>query len=454
MVVVFQEAIPGGTKGSYVDIERLDTGWHAKTSEGYVPVASVTLGLGELGLDHYKTILMDDCHSATVIRFADLHRHSDNSLLDGMTKVLEMVARTEYAGALTDHGNMYGFCEYYKAMKDAGKKPIIGVEVYTYDLDESGTNRHLLLLAKNKEGYHNLLELVSESFDHFYRHPHVTWEMLEKRHEGIIASAACLGGVIQKYVTKGQFDKAEEALLRYVNIFGKEDFYLEIQRHHLMEEPMIEDFFMDMAEKHGLKIIATTDSHYPTTEDAYPHEIMLCMQRQATITGEHWKFEGDGYHLHSSEEMEMLFHDHPEWLDNTLELADRCNVEIELGHVNLPKYDIPAPFTTSDAYFEHLCEEGFKRRFQGTEHLTEQTYKDRFDYEMDMIKKMGFSGYFLIVQDYIGWAREHDIYVGPGRGSAAGSLLAYCLGITDLDPIKYNLLFERFLNPERVTMPD
>lgn len=459
MTIWLEKYLEGSKPGQIVDLKRLPgsrsngkDAWCADTADQRIMVQPRP-ELSKLGRDEYKAILTDD-FKAEVILYAPLHQHSDNSLLDGMTKVSQMVNAAEYAAALTDHGNMYGFCEFYKSMREKGKKPIIGVEAYTCDMEGELANRHLILLAKNQTGYHNLLKLVSESYDHFYKHPHMTWEMLEERHEGIIACAACAGGVIQQLVLKGEVEKAKKAIERYIGIFGKENFYLEVQRHGLPEEGMVEAAFRDFAEEFGLKIIATTDAHYPTKEDAYPHEVMLCMQRSASIAQPHWKFEGEGYYLHSSDDMEQRFHDHPEWLDNTLDLADKCNLEIELGHVNLPQYDIPAPFTTSDEYFEHLCHEGFEKRFTGTPHLTEGKYKERFTYEMDMIKNMGFSGYFLIVWDYINWARNHDVYVGPGRGSAAGSLLAYCLGITDLDPIKYDLLFERFLNPERVSMPD
>lgn len=454
MVLKFEFPIPDKKEKDVVDLERQGNEWIVKTKGKDIRVAYDAKAFSRLHRDHYKAILLPDEASAEVILFADLHCHTDNSLLDGMTRVPQLVSKIEYAGAITDHGNMYGYCEFYKGMKEAGKKPIIGVEVYTYSLDETKTGRHLILLAKNNTGYHNLLKLVSESHDHFYRHPHVTWDMLEKRHEGIIACAACIGGVIQRYVTESKFKEAEDAIQRYISIFGKEDFYLEVQRHGIPQEGMVEAFFQDMAEKYRLKIIATTDAHYPTAKDAYPHEILLCIQQGKTINEQHWTFEGSGYYLHSSAEMEELFHDHPEWLDNTLDLADKCEVEIELGHVNLPKYEVPTPFESSDAYFEHLCWEGFQARFANTPHLTDETYLKRFDYELNMIKQMKFSGYFLIVWDYINWSRNHDIYVGPGRGSAAGSLLAYCVGITDIDPLKYGLLFERFLNPERVSMPD
>lgn len=439
--------------GSLLDLVRTESGWVVRTADGDIPVEGATRPLDQLGLDHYKVRVGKD-GGLHVVRYAYLHCHSDNSLLDGLTRVPHLVEHAEYAAALTDHGNMYGYCEFWKSMTAAGKHPIIGVEAYTDDLDGKLANRHLILLAENETGYHNLLKLVSDSYDHFHRHPHITMEMLRERHEGIIATTACVGGLAQRYATEGRFDLAEEAIKRYISIFGKENFYLEVQRHKLPQEGIVESFFMDMAAQYGLKIIATTDAHYPTASDAYAHEILLCMQRSATITGKHWRFEGEGYYLLTSEEMEALFADHPEWLDNTLELAERCNVKLELGHVTLPDYDIPAPFADANSYFEHLCRKGFQDRFAGTDKLTNKEYTERWNYEMAMIKKMGFAGYFLVVWDCINWARSHNIYVGPGRGSAAGSLLAYCCGITDIDPLEYGLLFERFLNPERVSMPD
>lgn len=452
MELVLKAPLENKEPGCLFDLVRTASGWDIKLEEKTIESGCYE-ELSKLGRDHYKAMLKDD-HTLEVNLFSDIHRHSDNSKLDGMTKIPEMVAATEYSGALTDHGNMYGVLEYYTNMKDAGKKPILGFEAYTTDLKGEMVGCHLVLLAKNDTGVKNLFKLTSESFDHFYNHPHVTFDMLEKYHEGVIATAACIGGMIQRYLLAEDDYLAEEAIKKYIKIFGKDDFYLEVQRHGLSQELIVEGFFIEMAEKYGLKIIATTDSHYPTKEDAYAHEVMLCMQRKATMNEPHWKFEGEGYYLHTSKDMEERFGDHPEWLDNTLDLADRCNVKLTLGEVNLPKYKIPAAYATPMDYFRALCDKGFKQRFHGTEHLKEAKYLERFQYEMDMIQKMGFESYFLIVWDYINWARKHDIYVGPGRGSAAGSLLAYCIGITDLDPIKYDLLFERFLNPERVSWPD
>lgn len=437
--------------GTHLHICRDGANWTLQGVDG--AIEQVVFNDRGLGLDKYRVIVQEDGRSAMVIRFADLHRHSDYSLMDGMTTVPEMVKHTEYAGALTDHGNMYGFLEHYKAMKKAGKKPILGFEAYQESLTGELDGAHLILLAKNFRGYQNLLKLTSEAFDHFYRKPHVTWAMLEKYHEGVIATSACLGGIIPHALEDGQDDTAEYALKQLLKIFG-EDFYLEIQRHGIRGESLVNQKLIALGAKHGIPVIATTDAHYPTKEDKAAHEIELCAQTKKTMSEPHFTFEGSGYHLHTSEEMEELFADIPVALDNTLKLADKCNVELKLGDVNLPNYEIPAQFATPMDYFRHLCEEGFQTRFAGKPQLTDPVYQDRFNYEMAMIEQMGFASYFIIVWDFINFARKNNIYVGPGRGSAAGSLLAYCIGITDMDPIRFNLLFERFLNPERVSWPD
>ena len=400
----------------------------------------------------YK-VLMRDKSEGMVIRYADLHRHSDGSLLDGMTKPQEMADLTEYCGAITDHGAMYNFLEFYKAMTKSGKKPILGFEAYAEDLDGEFTQNHLVLLAKNEIGYRNLLKLTSDASNHFYYKPHVTFEMLEQHHEGVIALSGCMGGLIPSYLKNDKTDKAYEAARKYLGIFG-DDFYVEFQRHHIQEEELIMGGMLKLARDLGIKVVATTDSHYPNKEDAKTHEILLCMQTKATLDSQHFSFQGDGYHIHSSEEMELLFSDHPEFLDETLNLADKVNLTLKLGEQNLPVYEIPREFKDDKDYLWHLATAGFKERFSGSEAENSSEYTERLSYEFGTICKMGFASYFLIVWDYINWARKHDIYVGPGRGSAAGSLLAYCLGITDLDPVRYGLLFERFLNPARISMPD
>ena len=442
-------------ENEYGSMVRFGNRWKVLDSDGVLIMElNPSEEFNKLGRDEYRLLGLAD-GTCRVIRFADLHRHSDNSLQDGMTKVKDMVSRTEYAGALTDHGNMYGFLEYYKGMKDAGKKPILGFEGYMEGLDGSLTRRHVILLAKNDIGYKHLLKLTSESFDHFKMKPHVTWAMLEKYHEGIICLSACLAGLIPTAIKDGNMELAEETIQRYISIFGKDDFYIELQRHHIQEEDMVRPKLVYLAEKYRLKTVATTDSHYPNPEDREAHDVLLCLQTEKTINDEkRMRYQGDGYFLHNSEQMEELFSDFPEALDNTLEIAEKCNVTVKLGDVNLPNYEIPAPFTSSDEYMLHIAKEGYQSRFGGTPLENNQEYRDRFDYEAKMIKQMGFSGYFIIVWDFINWAKNNNIYVGPGRGSAAGSMVAYCMGITDLDPIKYNLLFERFLNPERVSYPD
>lgn len=408
----------------------------------------------DLGRRQYK-VLVTAPGEGRVIRFADLHRHSDCSLLDGMTQIPEMVQLTEYAGALTDHGVMYGFLEYYNAMNKAGKHPIIGFEAYMESLDGQLQGRHLVLLAKNEQGVKNLFKLTSGGYDNFKRKPHVTWTMLEKYHEGVICLSACLAGVIPNALLHGNEDGARYAIKKFISIYGKEDFYIEIQRHYIQDEDRVRPQLVQLAKEYGLKVVATTDSHYPKKEDSKAHELLLCLQTEKTIDDPtHWTFPGTGYHIHNSEEMEQLFSDYPEALDNTLEVAEKCNVQLKLNDVNLPKYDIPKCFSSPSEYMVYLAKKGYEERYGGTEHEKDPVYLDRFDYEIKMIQQMGFESYFIIVWDFINYCRQHNIYVGPGRGSAAGSIVAYCMGITDIDPIKYSLLFERFLNPERVSWPD
>lgn len=437
--------------GQLVDLLRESDAWYLAAGGERYPV-SRTRELELLGRSAYKAV-MKTADSAMVIRFADLHGHTDNSLLDGMVKVKDKAKAAEYCAAITDHGVLYGFVEFYKEMKALGKKPIIGFEAYCENLEGELKRNHLILLAKNLTGYKNLIKLCSEASEHFKNKPHVTWELLERYHEGVICMTACLAGVIPQYLLAGEKQKAEEAFNRYHAIFG-ENFYVEIQRHHIEEEDRVRPLLVAMAKSHGVKYVATNDSHYLRKEDAKAHEVLLCLQTKKTMDEPHRTFPGTGYHIHSSEEMEALFQDYPEALDYSLDLADTVDLEIPLGKVNLPSFAVPAGFADEEAYFDFLCQKGFKDRFEGTAQFRSREYHERFQYEVDMVKQMGFCGYFLIVWDFINFARENNIYVGPGRGSAAGSLVAYCLGITDIDPIPYNLLFERFLNPERISMPD
>ena len=435
-----------------LDMKKEPNGTWSVFKDNTLIAADIQFDDHDLGLDHYKIITNDE-NSARVVRFADLHRHSDNSLKDGIIKVSDMVQHTEYAGALTDHGNLYGFLEYYKAMNAAGKHPIIGFEAYQADMNGDLNRRHLILLAKNNQGYQNLVKMASESYDHFYRVPHVTWDMLEQYHEGIICTSACLGGAIPKAILAQDMELARNIIRRFLDLFG-DDFYLEIQRHQLKDEFVVNRQLLNLAKEFHIPVIATTDSHYLKKEDAYAQEITLCLQTGKTISEPHFHFEGTGYHLHTSEEMEELYQDIPEVLDNTLLLAEKCDVSIKLGDVNLPNYVIPDGFKTPLDYFKYLCNEGFKKRFAGKPELTDTRYLERFQYEMNTIEQMHFESYFIIVQDFINYAKSIDVYIGPGRGSAAGSLLAFCMGITDMNPIRFNLLFERFLNPERVSWPD
>jgi DNA-directed DNA polymerase III (polc) len=449
----FIETLPPKIKeGDIIDVV-LDNGqWAISHKKATYPINN-TPGNRTLGRSTYKAVVLEGGY-LNIIRYSDLHRHSDYSLLDGMTTVETMAAKTEYSGALTDHGNMFGFVAYYKAMTALGKKPILGFEAYLQDIDGELVSAHMVLLAKNEIGLKNIIKLTSESYNHIYYKPHVTWDVLREHKEGVIATSGCVGGLIPQAILKGDLDRAEYIMKTFQSMFG-EDFYVELQRHGIKDEERAMPIMVEMAKKLGVKVIATTDSHYPEIGDADVHEIQLCMGTKKTLDDEsHFKFEGTGYHLHSSEEMEELFGDMPETLDNTLEVADKCNLKLDFGNYTLPQYDVPDGYDSIDEYFKFLCNKGFKDRFEGTPHLCDEVYQTRFDYELNMIEQMGYIAYFIIVWDFINYARENNVYVGPGRGSAAGSLVAYCLGITDLDPIRYNLLFERFLNPERVSMPD
>lgn len=439
------------TQYGFLTRESPGAAWNVSFQDTTIPISQDLNGLGRL---QYRLIGMAD-GTAKVIRFSDIHRHSDHSLQDSILKVKDMVKHTEYSGALTNHGNMYGFLEYYLGMTKAGKKPILGFEGYMVDLDGSLERRHVIFLAKNNEGYRNLVKLTSEAFENFHGVPQVTWEMMEKYKEGIICLSACLAGIIPQALLEGDRIKASQAIERFISIYGTEDFYIEIQNHHIEQEDVVRPQLINLAKEYGLKYVATTDSHYLTEEDREAHQVVLCLRSQTTLNDPNkLSYDGEGYYLHDSEQMEQRFADYPEALDTSLDIADKCNVTLELDQVNLPKYDYPAPFANADEYMLHLAKEGFKSRFAGTPHLNDPVYINRFNYEADMIKQMGFSAYFVIVWDFIDFARKNNIPVGPGRGSAAGSMVAYCMGITDMDPIQYNLLFERFLNPERVSMPD
>ncbi len=400
------------------------------------------------------------------IRYAGLHQHSWYSLLDGLISPPKMAEVAEYASAITDHGNMHGYFTFYQAMKKNGKKPIVGVEVYTESLDGRMDANHLLLLAETNEGLQNLIKLNSLAWENMYRRPQVKWEWLREYSKGVICLTACLGGEIPRAFTgtKERYnqparpanpEQAKVVLAQLLDIFGQHNVFLEIQRHGDEAEAIVNPGIEWLSAQTGVPIVATTDSHYGYKADMSTHEIQLCMQTGAKLSDEkRFKFKGTGFHMLTSDEMVALFGDHPEWLDNTLAIAERCHVEIETGNYKLPVFEIPPVFADQDSYLEHLCWQGFETRFTGTAHYHDPAYHERLKFELGVIKGMGFPGYFLIVADFIGWAKSQDILVGPGRGSACGSMVAFVTGITDADPIEYHLLFERFLNPDRVSMPD
>ena len=395
--------------------------------------------------------------------FAHLHTHTEYSLLDGSNKITEYVARVKELGmnsaAITDHGVMYGVIDFYRAAKNAGIKPIIGCEVYVatgsrFSRDASeGEDRyhHLVLLAETNEGYANLVKIVSKGFvDGFYYKPRVDKEILEQYHTGIIALSACLAGEIPRLLVKGRYEEAKEAALWYRDTFGENNYFLELQDHGIREQQLVNPQLLRMSQETGIELVATNDIHYTYREDEQAHDILLCIQTGKLLSDENrMRYEGGQYYVKSEEEMKELFSYAPAAIENTQKIADRCDVEIVFGERKLPKYDVPKGFSAWE-YLNKLCNEGIERRYSP---VTDEL-RQRLEYELNTIHNMGFVDYFLIVWDFIKYAKDHDIMVGPGRGSAAGSIVAYCLGITDIDPIKYNLLFERFLNPERVSMPD
>ena len=399
--------------------------------------------------------------------FTHLHLHTGYSLLDGSSKIPELVKRVKELGmdacAITDHGVMYGVIEFYKACKAEGIKPIIGCEVYVAPGSrfEKGKEKsaerynHLILLAENDTGHKNLMKLVSRGFtEGFYYKPRVDYELLSEYHEGIIASSACLAGIVPTKLRNGDYEGAKEEAMRLQQIFGENNFFLELQDHGLSEQKFVNQGLMRISSETGIPLVATNDCHYLYKEDAEAHDVLICIQTQKNVYDkDRMKYEGGQFYVKSPEEMEEVFHYIPEAIHNTEEIARRCNVEIEFGKYHLPQYPVPEGYT-SLSYLNKLCEDGFKKRYEGVDADTEASLRERLKYETDTIANMGFVDYFLIVWDYINFAKENHIAVGPGRGSAAGSIVAYCLGITGVDPIRYNLLFERFLNPERVTMPD
>ena len=397
------------------------------------------------------------------MNFTHLHVHTEYSLLDGSNKINEYVSRVKELGmksaAITDHGVMFGCIDFYKAAKAAGIKPILGCEVYVapgsrFDKEkgkEEDRYYHLVLLAETQEGYQNLIKIVSYGFvDGFYYKPRVDMELLEQYHEGIIALSACLAGEVARNLARGFYEEGKEAALRYEKIFGKGNFFLELQDHGIPEQRQVNHELIRMSRETGIELVATNDVHYTYSSDAEAHDILLCVQTGKSLKDENrMRYEGGQYYVKSEEEMRRLFPYAPEAIENTGKIAERCNVEIEFGVTKLPKFDVPAGYTAWE-YLNKLCFEGLDKRYTDNK----EELRNRLNYELGVIKDMGYVDYFLIVWDFIRYAREQGIIVGPGRGSAAGSLVSYTLGITKLDPIKYDLLFERFLNPERVSMPD
>ncbi len=396
--------------------------------------------------------------------FAHLHVHTEYSLLDGSNKIKECVSRVKELGmdsvAITDHGVMYGVIDFYRTAKAAGIRPILGCEVYVapgsrFDKEAVGNGDdryyHLVLLAENDEGYHNLMKIVSRGFtEGYYYKPRVDIDVLKEYHQGLIALSACLAGEVQRNILRGMYDEGKKAALRYQEIFGEGNFFLELQDHGMQEQKLVNQSLLRMSKETGIELVATNDIHYTYAQDEKPHDMLLCIQTGKKLSDENrMRYEGGQYYIKSEDEMKELFPYALEALENTQKIADRCHVEIEFGVTKLPRYDVPEGFTSWE-YLNHLCREGLKKRYpQGGAELTE-----RLEYELSVIKSMGYVDYFLIVWDFIKYAKDHEIMVGPGRGSAAGSIVAYCLEITSIDPIRYQLLFERFLNPERVSMPD
>ncbi len=395
-------------------------------------------------------------------KFIHLHVHSEYSLLDGANRIKDLPIRAKEMGmdaiALTDHGVMYGVIDFYKACKKEGIKPIIGSEVYVANRSRFNKepnidfNNHLILLAKNNIGYQNLTKLVSMGFtEGFYYKPRIDKEILKEYHEGLICLSACLAGEVNQAILKDDLEKAKEVALWFKDLF-KEDYYLEIQNNGIKEQTLANQKLIQLSKELDIPLVATNDAHYSRREDAYNHEVLLCIQTGKKMKDEdRMRFDTDELYLKTSEEMSEYFSNVPEAIENTVKIADQCNVEFEFGHTILPNYDVPEGFNTHYDYLKKLCDDGIVRRYGEN---PSKEILDRAEYELSVINKMGYVDYYLIVWDYINYAKSVGIPVGPGRGSGAGSILAYAIGITDIDPIQYNLLFERFLNPERVSMPD
>ena len=394
--------------------------------------------------------------------FVHLHIHTEYSLLDGACRIDQLMDRVKECGqsaiAITDHGVMYGCVQFYKAAKKAGIKPIIGCEVYVatrtrFDkVNKIDGNNHLILLCKNETGYKNLIKMVSAAFvEGFYSKPRVDKQLLEQYHEGLICLSACLAGEIPQAILAGDYERAKSTALWYQELFGKGNYYIELQDHGLEEDTIVLPQLIKLARETGIPMAATNDSHYLRKDDAKMQSILLCIQTGKTIQdADRMEFRTDEFYVKTTDEMYGLFAMVPEACANTQKIADQCNFDFDFGHTKIPYYKAPNGMDNQE-FFEKLCWDGLERRY-GSD--VPQSNKDRLTYEIGVVKSMGYTNYYLIVWDYINYAKSQGIPVGPGRGSGAGSIAAYCVGITDIDPIRYNLIFERFLNPERVSMPD
>ncbi len=403
--------------------------------------------------------------------FCHLHTHTEYSLLDGSNKIKNYVARVKELGmdsaAITDHGNMFGVIEFYKEAKAQGIRPIIGCEVYVapnsrFDRESShGDDRyyHLILLAENNTGYSNLMKIVSIGYtEGYYYRPRVDFETLEKYHEGLICLSACLAGEIPRYIVRGFYEEAKKVAEKYRACFGEDNFFLELQDHGISDQKLVNQQLLRMSEELGIPLVCTNDCHYTYETDVEAHDVLLCIQTGKKVTDEdRMRYEGGQFFVKSEAQMRALFGYASQAIDNTQKIAERCNVEIEFGNYKIPKYEVPQGYSSAWEFLNALCEKGFEEKYRNNPEYDDAAQKeihDAMQYELGIIQKMGFVEYILIVWDYINWCRNHDCWVGPGRGSAAGSRVCYCTGITNIDPVKYNLLFERFLNPERVSMPD
>jgi len=395
-------------------------------------------------------------------RFTHLHVHTEYSLLDGATRINKLMDRVKELGmnsiAITDHGVMYGIVDFYKTAIKKGVKPILGCEVYISkgkytekDLNKDKGQFHLVLLAENNKGYSNLMKIVSEGFiNGFYYKPRVDYSVLKKYSEGIIALSACLAGEVQQHLLNNNYEKAKEVALTYNNIFGQNNFYLELQDHGIREQKLVNQQLIKMSNETNIPLVITNDVHYINREDAKVHDVLLCIQTGKTVDdSDRMKFPSDEFYLKSYDEIKEMFPNLDEAIDNTRKIAERCDVELDFDTLHLPEYKVPEGYSNSQ-YLRKLCYEGLEKRYNV---ITEEI-NQRLEYEINTIENMGYVDYFLIVWDFIKYAKDNGIMVGPGRGSAAGSLVSYCLGIIDIDPLKHGLIFERFLNPERVTMPD